>query len=100
MLLLALPVAVAAALAFSAPLFAAGWTQPYDVGGSDTNIFADMVVAPDGTTVALWGRVQQFDTSYMEASVKLPGGIFGPPVQLAKGSSLSNPRLAIDGNGR
>ena len=52
-LLLALPVAVTATLAFSASSFAAGWPQPHDVAGSDTNIFADMVVAPDGTTVAL-----------------------------------------------
>ena len=96
----ALLLASTAALAVSTPALAAPtWTQPFDIAGSDTNIYADMVVAPDGTTVALWGRMQQFETSHVEASVKPPGGVFGPPVELAKGNSLSPPRLAVDATG-
>ena len=96
----ALPLAITAALAVSAPALAApSWTQPFDIAGSDTNIYGDMVVAPDGTTVALWGRMQPGDTSHLEASVKPPGGVFGPPVELAKGNSIGVPRLAVDATG-
>ena len=96
-------VALAAALALlavaSSSARAAEWIPPTTLPGvADSPLGADTAVAPDGTVIAVWTRIDAGKPEVV-ASVRPPGGGFSTPEPISL-PSASAPRIAIDGQGR
>ncbi len=88
--------AAACALALAIPLSAwagAGWLPASAISGAGASK-AQVAAAPDGTAVAVWER-----GSEIEASVRPPGGSFGPAQVISSGGLAVEPQVAIGANG-
>jgi len=80
----------------------AGWTSATDLSAKSEFGFDQeprLAVSPSGGALAVWSRLDWLNT--VQASSKLPGGAWGPPVTLSHpGEEARDPRVAINAAGQ